>query len=197
MGCADEMRAFFDELAPEWGNEPEKYALREKLTGLMELPSGGRIADVGCGKGVMLPHLLRREPSCIYAVDLSGEMIRQARSLFRDGRITFLNGDFLTAPLPKLDAAVLFNVYPHFTDKGALAARLASVIRSGGLAVIAHGAGKDRINGVHCGRRVRRLSSPLRDAASEAEVFRPFFTPSRFEDNDSFYLIRMVRGEDC
>ena len=188
-----EMAAFFDGLAPEWDNSPEKYEVRERLTSLMELPPNGVIADIGCGKGVMLEHLLKANPAKIIAIDVSGEMIRLAKELFDDDRIVFLNDDFLDAPLPLLDAAVFFNSYPHFLDKSSLAEKLSKVIKKGGSMIIAHSLSKAEINGAHSGDSISKLSTALENAEDEASKYRKYFEVDALIDNNEIYFIKMTR----
>ncbi len=189
----NEMAAFFDSLAPQWENDPAESGVRERLVAMMKLPPGGVAADIGCGKGVMLEHLLATGPTAIIAVDISDEMLKAARELCGDSRVTFCHGDFLQAALPVLDAAVLFNAYPHFLDKPALAAKLARAVRPGGIAVIAHSHGRAWINGLHRSGGAAALSVALEDARTEAGRFAPYFKPDALIDSDEVYFIRMTR----
>jgi demethylmenaquinone methyltransferase/2-methoxy-6-polyprenyl-1,4-benzoquinol methylase len=168
-----EMKAAFDTMAVSWTNNEKDYAIRERLTALIGLEKDSVIADIGCGKGVMLLHLLNTMPHRIYAVDISSEMIKRARELFADRRISFVNDDILTASLPMLDAAVIFNAYPHFIHKEALAKKLALHVKRGGCAVIAHSRSRHRINSLHKNANLDRLSVPLKAADIEAETFLP------------------------
>ena len=187
------MTAFFDRLAPNWDNDIARYHIREHIISLADLPSGIVIADIGCGTGVMFEHLLKVNPSKIIAIDLSREMINIAKKSFSDSRITYINGDIIEASLPPLDAAILFNAYPHFLDKPALVKKLATTIKPDGILVIAHSMSKDLINGVHDGEVVSTLSMPLEEADSEATRFDEFFLADTLIDNDEFYFIRLVR----
>lgn len=150
------------------------------------------IADIGCGRGVMFEHLLQTKPRGIIAVDLSGEMVARAKTLYRDERLMFINGDVLGAFLPTFDCAVIYNSYPHFADKKALAEKLKSHIRKGGLLIIAHSAGRERINGIHSGK-ASSISVPLRFAREEADEFLPYFTAEICVDSDDLYFIKLVR----
>ncbi len=188
-----EMKAAFDRLASAWTNSEKDDAVREEITGMIGPRRNSVIADIGCGKGVMLGHLLKTHPSRIYAVDISGEMIRCARELHRDMRITFVNDDILNASLPLLDAAVIFNAYPHLTDKRALTEKLSGVVRRGGCVVIAHSHGRKKINGVHERKRMEAISVPLRPAQVEAMEFAPQFAPDIMVDREDIFLLRMIR----
>ncbi len=189
----NETAAYFDSIAPQWDNSPAERGIRQRLTALMRLSPGGVTADIGCGKGVMLEHLLATEPAGIFAVDISGKMLEAARALCGDRRVTFYHGDFLEATLPMLDAAVIFNAYPHFTDKPALAAKLARAVKPGGVAIIAHSHGRAWINGLHRGGEVSKLSAALGEAQAEAARFAPYFEPDTLVDSDEIYFIRMIR----
>jgi len=188
-----DMTAFFDRLAPNWDNDIARYHIREKILSLADLPSGIVIADIGCGTGVMFEHLLKVNPSRIIAIDLSREMINIAKKFFSDNRITYINDDILEASLPALDAAIIFNAYPHFLDKPALVEKLAAIIKPGGILIIAHSMSKKLINGVHDGEVVSTLSMPLEEANVEATRFAEFFLADTLIDNDEFYFIKMIR----
>jgi len=187
------MAEYFDDLAPKWGSNPSGYETREKLVSMMNLPPDSVIADIGCGKGVMFEHLLKAGPSRIIAVDISGGMINSAMNAFNDGRIEYVNEDFISAHLPMVDAAVIFNAYPHFLDKAALVGKLARIIKRNGVLLIAHGSGRSKVNGIHRETAASALSAPLEDAWAEAERFRPFFEPEIIIDDDTFYCIKMLR----
>jgi len=195
MDNGSQMKDFFDRLAPTWEDNGEDYGVREKLVEMMKLPGRAVIADIGCGKGVMLPHLLERSPERILAIDFSSNMLEGAKRRHKDSRITFINDDLLEVDLPALDAAVLFNGYPHFLDKRALAAKLAAHVKPGGIVIVAHSKSKKEINGVHRGAHPFQLSIPLRDTAAEAAEFSPYFQLDQAEDTEELYFIRMLRAD--
>jgi demethylmenaquinone methyltransferase/2-methoxy-6-polyprenyl-1,4-benzoquinol methylase len=120
-------------------------------------------------------------------------MIRLAKEVFNNDRIEYVNGDLFDVPLPGLDAAVIFNSYPHFLDKEGLADKLAQAIKTGGMLVIAHSFSKAKINGTHSGESVSKLSVPLESAGAEAEKFKNYFSPDALIDNDEIYFIKLTR----
>ncbi len=187
------VRAYFDKMAANWENNPQEYGVREHLVSLMELPENGLILDIGCGRGVMTPHLLKAKPAHLIGVDLSGEMIRLAREEFSGQPVEFVQGDILEMDFPPADAAVIYNAYPHFMDKGALKRAMARLVKPGGSLIVAHGAGKMVINGRHHGPQVTPISIPLRRAIEEAAVFLPEFEPIVTIDRSEYYFIRMRR----
>jgi demethylmenaquinone methyltransferase/2-methoxy-6-polyprenyl-1,4-benzoquinol methylase len=188
------MAAYFDKLAPGWIDSPGEHAVCEKLVSMMELPANSVIADIGCGRGVMFPHLLKTNPAKIIAVDISAEMLRLAKER-QDARITCINGDFLEAPLPAraLDAAVFYNSYPHFLNKEALVEKLAQTVKQNGRVIIAHSRPRAAINGVHKNRDAFVLSAPLESAGEEAQRFFRFFAAETLIDNEEIYFVKMRR----
>ena len=193
MSDLKDMISFFDSLAANWDLCPHEYATREKIIDLADFPQNSILADIGCGRGVMFEHLLITHPKEIIAVDVSGEMIKYAQNTHRDSRISYRNEDFLQAQLSTLDGAIIYNAYPHFLNKPALAKKLAQQIRSGGFFIIAHGRSRDLINGTHRGKTVSPLSIPLEAAEAEAEKFAPAFSVVQCVDDDCFYFIKLRR----
>ncbi|MDR2514671.1 MAG: class I SAM-dependent methyltransferase [Christensenellaceae bacterium] len=163
MEHSEAVRAFFDRLAPSWHENPADFGARERIVEKMALMGDAIVADIGCGKGVMAPHLLRARPKLVIGVDLSGGMIAGARARFAgEERLQFLCGDFLTLPLPPLDGALLYNAYPHFLNKPVLAKKLVESLKPGGVLLIAHAAGRVSVNLRHSGGAAMPLSAPLR-----------------------------------
>lgn len=191
------MQAFFDRLAPEWYDNEEDRAAQTRIMQLAALPAGARLADIGCGRGVMFPHLLATQPASLTAVDLSPKMLSYAKERFGTDGITYCNCDVLDAPLAELDAVMLYNTYPHFLDKAALAKKLADSVRPGGAVVIAHSVSKEKINGHHSGAVPFVLSVPLRTAQEEAEAFAPYFTAEAMVDDDTLYFIKLRRKQQA
>jgi len=190
---SNDMATFFDNLATDWENAPDEYVIRENLVSMMGLPPNSNIADVGCGKGVMLEHLLKTNPYKITAVDISGEMIRLAKEAYADKYVEFIHGNFFDIELPSQDAIIFFNSYPHFIDKDKLAKKVAQATKKGSAFIIAHSFGKAEINCFHTGKRVSTLSGPLEDAETEANKFLKYFRLDSFVDNEEKYFIKMIR----
>ena len=189
----NDIAAFFDRLAPEWDNSPSEYGVRERITSMMGLPPNSVIADIGCGKGVMIEHLLKTNPTRIIAMDISSEMIRSAKELFDDRRIDFMNVDFYDVLLPTLDAAVFFNSYPHFLDKSLLIEKLANAIKKNGKLIIAHSMSRAEINGTHTGESVSKISVPLDSADIESSKYDKYFATETMVDDDEIYFVKMSR----
>lgn len=107
---------------------------------------GGRCLDVGCGFGVLVPHLVKKgvPPEQIVGVDLSPEMIRNAQDLYPES--TFEAADFLQYRDDKGFDAVLFCSALHdLPDMTASLKSAASLLRPGGKLVILHAQGASHV----------------------------------------------------
>jgi len=101
------------------------------------LKPGGKILEVGCGRGAGAAMLLKKfTPATLHAMDLDLAMIRQARAyLPPDQTAIFLYvGDVLHLPYPDaaLDAVFGFGVVHHVPDWRRSLAEIARVLKPGG-----------------------------------------------------------------
>jgi SAM-dependent methyltransferase len=108
--------------------------LAQAIRGL-ELRDGMRLLDAGCGTGEMLQRL--RDTAGPHAevigIDLSTAHVRAARETV-DGSITVLQGDLLTAPLPKASFDLIWsaNTINHLRDPGGGLRHLTALLRPSG-----------------------------------------------------------------
>ena len=146
-------REYFDRAAADWDalEVEETYVrLREIVAGLSMGP-GATVLDVGCGTGVLLPllHESMNGDGHIVALDLSGEMLKQAWS--KGQPAIYVQGDAQSLPLPEgvFDWVICNAVFPHFPDKPRALAELRRVLRAGGRLVICHAFKRQAINEFH------------------------------------------------
>jgi ubiquinone/menaquinone biosynthesis C-methylase UbiE len=104
------------------------------------LPTGGRVLEVGCGRGVALPVLARLlRPSCLVGLDIDAAFLGEARArLDAEGIVAELvPGDVRRMPFPRasFDLVVDFGTCYHITRPGAALAEIARVLAAGGLFV--------------------------------------------------------------
>lgn len=93
------------------------------------------ILDVGCGSGWMCERLTAY--GRVTGIDLAGEVIERARA--RLPPVRFIAGDFATLDLgtAQFDVVVTLEVLSHVADQTAFIDKLASVLRPGGLLMMA------------------------------------------------------------
>lgn len=87
----ERVRRLFDRLAPDrekWIRRNEYFYEQDRAYMRFLVPRGMRVLEIGCGTGSLLAHL---EPSHGVGIDLSPEMISEARS--RNSVFEFLVGD--------------------------------------------------------------------------------------------------------
>lgn len=195
MNNCNTIKHFFNRLAPDWIDEEEFAPVREEIVRRSALCEHCIILDVGCGRGVMVPHLLKTNPSLLLELDLSDEMIRLNRQRWEDdARISFLCDDILTAALPAPDVVFIFNAYPHLLDKRALAKRLFNLLPPQGTVVIAHSRGKDFINHIHHDSSTcEMISIPLKSPLEEYTPFDRYFSLADWEDSKRLYYMKLTR----
>lgn len=99
---------YWDNLSGTFSKEVIELA-KEDLNGVLleELDQvaskRGHVADLGCGPGVLIPHLLERFKS-VCAVDFSKGLLKVASGRFSDPKLQFLQAD-LTQPIVPARAA--------------------------------------------------------------------------------------------
>ena len=93
------------------------------------------ILEVGCGAGWMCERL--RPFGRVTGTDLADEAITRARA--RVPGVNFLSGDFMEVALAKgsFDIVVTLEVLSHVADQPAFLARIAELLRPGGLLMLA------------------------------------------------------------
>jgi SAM-dependent methyltransferase len=137
------MRRQFDSLAQSWESRIGAEGLVPLEAALARVTEAPRKAlDLGTGTGKAARAVARRFPDTeVVGVDLSPEMIEQARRLLPDelaGRVSFAVADGAKLPFPDgaFDLVVLQNAFPFFSELGRVTA-------PGGRAIFAYSFGDD------------------------------------------------------
>ena len=104
------------------------------------LPAGGRVLEVGCGRGVALPVLARLlGPACLAGLDLDAGLLDEARARADAGGIAveLVPGDVRRMPFPdgSFDLVVDFGTCYHIARAAEALAEIARVLAPGGLFV--------------------------------------------------------------
>lgn len=155
----------------------------------------GRVLDVGCGPGVLVPYLTKAgvAPKQIVGTDLSPEMIRNARSQHRG--VGFVACDFLKAfdDPDGFDGVIFCSALHDLPDPVSALQKAKSLLRPGGKLVILHAQGSSHVLGqvkanpvmvkraLPSGRELEELNLGLQLLVSPAE-------PDSKADTDEGYL---------
>jgi ubiquinone/menaquinone biosynthesis C-methylase UbiE len=102
------------------------------------LPSGGRVLEVGCGRGVALPGLARLlRPSRLVGLDIEPAALAEAGQRLEVAGVVaeLVPGDVRRMPFPRasFDLVVDFGTCYHIARQGAALAEIARVLAAGGL----------------------------------------------------------------
>jgi ubiquinone/menaquinone biosynthesis C-methylase UbiE len=128
------------------------------LVRLLRLPTGGRLLEVGCGRGIALPVLAERlAPSSVTGIDVDVEALDEAahRASAAGLRATLQEADVRALPFDDaafdlvIDFGTCYHVSGGAEGRRAALAEIARVLRPGGLFV-------------HETRVAQRLAHPVR-----------------------------------
>lgn len=132
----------FGHLAPHYDHRHRHYNQQtlSRAVDTLALPQGGRLLDVGCGTGEFERLVQSRHPQAtLVGVDVTPEMIAQAREKFRDApRVTFHVAEAEAVPFEaaSFDAVVSCNMLHHVRAVEAALREWARVLRPGGQLVL-------------------------------------------------------------
>lgn len=149
-----ETRAFFSARAATWdtkyGDDLPAYSA---AIAQARIPRGGVVIDVGCGTGRALPALRQAvgPHGTVIAVDLTPEMLHQARPKARAARAALLLADAQHLPFAtaSVDAVFAAGLIMHMPDTEAGLWQLARVTRPGGLLILFHPSGRAALAARH------------------------------------------------
>lgn len=163
--------------------------------------SDGQCLDVGCGCGVLIPHLTKAglKANQIYGVDLSFEMIRNAKEQHRG--VEFQACDFQQYSTDiNFDAVIFCSSLHDLPNAKKALAKAASLLDSGGKLVVAHPQGASHVARQHSANPVM-VQNKLPDAielstiVSEMglEIEKEPATPGSSQEEAEGYLAVLVK----
>ena len=186
------IREFFNSYAISWDDDMEGAADRiEMILDAIAPMEGMDILDVGAGTGVLVPFLLERNVGHITECDISEGMMEVNREKYRDRTdISHILGDASNLDFPQqYDRIIIYNAFPHFSDRQQLIQNLAASLKMDSYLVIAHSRTSAELEEHH-----KNISSELYSHLGKAEgiaaLLEKEFTDIFFQDEPFF----MVRG---
>lgn len=108
---------------------------RRRVRKIERFVAKGRVLDIGCGRGITLCQL-KEDGWEVAGVEISETAATHARGLLGD---TVFVGDVLAAPWPadSFDVINIWHVLEHLPDPAAVLAKSRTLLRPGGLLVVA------------------------------------------------------------
>ena len=150
------LAAYFDRCAGEGamsGFAPEEEPEVERLLALWDLKPGERVVEPGCGTGRLTERLARAvgPEGHVLAFDISRGMLARAAGRGLPGHVTLAVADALAIPADDagFDAAICFQVFPHFADPARALSELARVLAPDGRLWVNHLRGREELNEFH------------------------------------------------
>lgn len=193
----EETRAFFGPRAQTWdtrfGDDSPAYAAAVAEAGI---PRGGVAIDAGCGTGRAVPALRQAvgPDGAVIALDLTPEMIAQARALGHGAHAALVLADARRLPLAdaSVDAVFAAGLVMHFPDTHAGLCQLARVTRPGGLLVLFHPSGRAALAARH--GRTLSPGDPLSKAPLTCSLDASGWHLTSYDDAAHRFFALAVRG---
>ena len=185
-------KTFFNNLAPTWDSrEPCNAQQLAPFVKRCGAKAGDKVLDLGCGTGI-ISGILQNMGCFVTAMDISDGMIARAKEKYGTNcGINFVCKDFYDCTEEKFDCVVIFNAYPHFTDKNAFVNKLHDVLKPCGKFAVMHNIGRVTLTKHHQG--AEEISSCLLPVEQEKLFFTDKFDITVTEEDDRHYLIKGVR----
>ena len=139
-----ERRKYFEQFVDEWDKmfTAEELELLEFLIDSFDFRKGYKVAELGCGTGVMFDIIRRRigPEGIIVGVDFCSRMLEKARMNFPFDNIYTVDGDVEDLPLKSgaFDIALTFAAFAHFSNQKRAMEESARILRPGGQFYVIH-----------------------------------------------------------
>ena len=181
----------FDEIAEGFGQPiPEDVLQRlQRVVEMARIAPGESALDVGTGAGVLIPFILRRQPSRVVGCDLSGEMVKLASQRHGDSAI-FLRSDVVDLPgeLGPFDVVFCNAMFGNVFDQRQTIEVIESLLAPGGRLVISHPMGRDFVRRLKEGSPQFHLKELPDEAALERLVSGTSLVIERYVDEPDLYV---------
>ena len=152
-----EHQKFFNHHAVDWDDDYslEKIERIKNILSNSEIEYQGKILDVGCGTGILIPILkeISAPDSTIFELDFALEMLEKNKykKENKNPNIFRINSDVHTLPFAdhSFDLAICFATLPHFWDKQKALMEIYRILSNQGYLVILHLMSSTQLNQLH------------------------------------------------
>jgi ubiquinone/menaquinone biosynthesis C-methylase UbiE len=196
-------RQHFNDLAARWDSLPAPDHAPAKAREFVRRVAAAKcdwILDVGCGTGILLPHLLEFcSPSTrILELDYAEAMLRENARKSAQARVGRACGDAAHLPFraETFDHVLCFGILPHFADLPATLEELFRVLRPAGTLAVGHAMGSHELNALHGSLGGPTASDVLPAAAWLAQALRALKAKIvAAEEQPDWYFVQAIKGE--
>jgi len=168
-----------------------------RLFSLLPLKTGDHVLDVGCGAGILVPHILEciGSTGILYELDFAEKMIETNRELHRESNIRFLIADAESAQLgdASCDAVICFSCFPHFHDKERAITTFSRILKPQGIFAVSHFDSSEGINEHHNSCHAVMHDHLPDKAAMHLLLERAGLKINLFIDEPGFYCIVAIK----
>lgn len=186
----NEVKEFFERIADSWDNKSDNLEIIGELFERININKNEDILDLGCGKGIVSPFIYKYSNKKVIGIDLSEKMIEGAKCNNSDtDKYEYICADYIDYKFDhKFDKIIIFNAFPHFLDKNALAEKCYYDLKDKGQLIIMHNLGKERLNTHHM-ENASKISCGLRTPEVESKEMNKYFKMIDCTDKSDRYLM--------
>jgi len=186
-----ETSVFFDGLAPSWDSRQSAETLKTAeaiIARINPLPRDS-VLDVGCGTGILVPFLEKRGIARYAGIDFSAAMAGEFAKKFPEREI--VTADYLDEGIfepGSFSKIIIFNSFPHFSDKRRVFSVALNCLARGGGLFIVHAMSRRAVN-LHHKKAPRQVSGHVLETPRK---IRDYYSSAGFsevvvEDSPYFY----------
>ncbi len=188
----DKIKIFFDSIASNWVNDNDINKIKSLLD-IININKGDDVLDLGCGKGIITPLIYEYTQKQVDAMDISNEMIKEAKKINNKNCYNFICADFYNYDFnKKYDKVIIFDAYPHFLDKKLFKEKVLSILKDNGILAIVHDLSRKELNKYH-DDHATMISIPLNEINLEYKKYADEFISLKMIDDASKYLLLLQK----
>jgi demethylmenaquinone methyltransferase/2-methoxy-6-polyprenyl-1,4-benzoquinol methylase len=186
-----QMKNFFDELAKTWDSRQKEISPRDELIKSLPIDNNDLVLDLACGTGIVSNLIYQKTNRQVIGLDISSEMISRAKAKYSEDIAKYFVGDFYDFKYEEsFNAIVVFDAFPHFTDKNKFIASCRNNLKDKGYLCILHDLGREELAHHHAGR-VMQYSLDLLSPLEEYEYFKEEYDLIASYEDETRYLLIM------
>ena len=186
-----QMKNFFDELAKTWDSRQKEISPRDELIKSLPIDNNDLVLDLACGTGIVSNLIYQKTNRQVIGLDISSEMISRAKAKYSEDIAKYFVGDFYDFKYEeRFNTIVVFDAYPHFTDKNKFIAACRNNLKNKGYLCILHDLGREELAHHHAGR-VMQYSLDLLSPLEEYEYFKEEYDLIASYEDETRYLLIM------